>query len=373
LSLPALFSVEHGAGSAGTALWAAASVFFYATAYSAFNVPYMAMAAEMSVDAGERARLMSFRVAAIGIGQLLAGTLAPVIIARAGGGASGHWIASWVLAPIVLAACWTAWFATRGARFTTAPAHSASGIRAQFEIVRSNRPFMVLMLVKLLLLSAIAVGTATLAMYTFHVLRRSDSLLGALAFANAAGIIVSMLGWRRWITRSGAVRAFGAAALLYACVSLTFLLASPATATALLLFGAFVQGCASGGLLLVGQILLPEAIDVDRRRSGLNREGIYSGVYSTVERVAFALGLTAAGVILGLMGYESGSGLTHASQSAQALLAVRFCTWCAPAFLVLASAWALQLFDSSEQANATSGTAMTPVPTAADGRTVDPC
>ena len=42
----------------------------YATAYTVFNVPYLAMPAEMSRDYHERSYLMSYRVSFIGIGQV---------------------------------------------------------------------------------------------------------------------------------------------------------------------------------------------------------------------------------------------------------------------------------------------------------------
>lgn len=52
----------------------------YSTFYTMFNVPYLSMPAEMSNIPSERTTLMSWRVRAIGLGQLIGSALAPVMV-----------------------------------------------------------------------------------------------------------------------------------------------------------------------------------------------------------------------------------------------------------------------------------------------------
>jgi len=51
-----------------------------ATGYALFNVPYLAMPAEMTTDCGARTRLISFRVAGVAAGQLFASSNGPLLI-----------------------------------------------------------------------------------------------------------------------------------------------------------------------------------------------------------------------------------------------------------------------------------------------------
>ena len=53
--------------------WVAVAFLLAATAYGCFQVPYVAQPAEITDDPGERATLMSWRVAALALGILLAG------------------------------------------------------------------------------------------------------------------------------------------------------------------------------------------------------------------------------------------------------------------------------------------------------------
>ena len=61
-----------------------------ATAYGCFQVPYVAQPAEITDDPGERATLMSWRVAALALGILLAGAGAPAVVDAFGGGRGGY-------------------------------------------------------------------------------------------------------------------------------------------------------------------------------------------------------------------------------------------------------------------------------------------
>jgi GPH family glycoside/pentoside/hexuronide:cation symporter len=103
------------------------------------------------------------------------------------------------------------------------------------------------------------------------------------------------------------------------------------------MLGGALIGLGSGAVLLVGQLLLPDAIDYDRDRSGAAREGAYAGVYSTVERVAFAAGLALAGLLLSAIGYVAGSARTGMAQPAEAIRGLYLCAWIVPSVFMLFS------------------------------------
>jgi GPH family glycoside/pentoside/hexuronide:cation symporter len=87
-----------------------------------------------------------------------------------------------------------------------------------------------------------------------------------------------------------------------------------------LLRACFLALC-GGGMLLMGQSLLPDVMEHDFQRTGLRREGLYAGLYSFIEKFAFATAPLTLGVLLSTMGFEPGLP-RGASQPESALLAI---------------------------------------------------
>jgi GPH family glycoside/pentoside/hexuronide:cation symporter len=54
--------------------------------------------------------------------------------------------------------------------------------------------------------------------------------------------------------------------------------------------------------------MLTDTIAFDRVRSGISREGMFSGVFSALEKLAFALGPAIAGVALSVAGFVESRG-----------------------------------------------------------------
>ena len=88
----------------------------YSTGYSLFNVPYLAIPAEITRSGQERLRLISFRTAFIGGGQLIALALSAWLISLGGGGASGYRTMGFVMATLALAAMVASYFGIARAR-----------------------------------------------------------------------------------------------------------------------------------------------------------------------------------------------------------------------------------------------------------------
>lgn len=355
LALIGLFNMPTGWSKTPLVFWVVLMLLFYATAYTVFTVPYMAMPAEMTTDYQERSRLMSYRVAFIGAAQLIAGYAAPVLIVFFGDGSRGHGRMSLVLAAgLVLAGLGCFWL-TRGARSTTGTvqrADAAAVVRVarldQLRAVAGNRPFMLLILSKLALLLAIASFGATFAYFVVHVLKATYALLGTYTVVSSAALFASLPVWMRVIKRTDKRKAFLIAAILYALLSSSWLLASagdPVLWTLLRGAGMGVLGC---GTLLAGQALLPDAIEYDYLRHGERREALLAGFYTMAEKLASALGLALIGAFLGAMGYLSSSGGAFVQQPDSALLGISIAVGGLPALMMLLSAALLWGYDLTE-------------------------
>jgi GPH family glycoside/pentoside/hexuronide:cation symporter len=224
------FVMLFNAPDSGALPFVAVALLAYATGYTMFNVPYIAMPAEMTEDYHERSWLMSFRVYAIAVGTFAGGSLAPILIAQFGGGVAGHRQMAWLLAvPIVLAAL-VCYLLTGRARFTTPAAASARPDGGHWRLVLGNRPFVLLLLTKFLQLFGLAAGQATMSYFVVRVLGFTYTELGLYTLVGAAGIFLSQPLWLRLSRALGKSRTYAWAAAAYAALTLSWFAAGAAQA-----------------------------------------------------------------------------------------------------------------------------------------------
>ncbi len=344
----ALFNAPSVLDSPDALLVLALLLVFYSTGYTVFNVPYLAMPAEMTRDYMERARLISFRVYAIGFGTLAGTSLAPALIGFWGGGREGHAALAWAYGGLILAAGAFAFFATGKARATAYVRESPLSRREKLQLLLTNKPFAILVLVKTLHLTSLAVTNAGFIYFVVYILDRGYGTISLLGLANGLGMLAGTPIWyalARWLRSKRNL--YILASTLAALVLMSWWLATPAEPLAVTVLRKFVHGLTIAGSLLCGQAMLPDAIAQDAARSGLRREGVFSGIFTTAEKMAFAIGGAASGIFLGMMGYVSSTEGVVA-QPDSAILAIYLCVSFLPAGLLLASIAFLVQYDLDE-------------------------
>ena len=341
LSLYFLFSAPTGMNESQAFWYVAAALILYATSYTIYNIPYMAMPAEITTDAGQRSSMMSWRVVFIGIGGLVAGTIGPKIVAWGGGGMEGHREMGLVLGGTILVFTLVMTVLTRGANggeLAPASAQPRMPFAMRVSTVVSNRPYLLLLGLKLFLLCAIAISSTTLAFFIVWILGGNYSDLGTIILVTSIGQIIGAPLWLRVQRRSGSRLTFFVCAALYAAICMTWLLADAQEPFTITLIRVFLKGIAAGGILLIGQALLPDTVEYDRLRTGLRREGILSGMYTTIEKVSFAIGAALTGLYLGASGYVAKLNPATAEQPQEAIMAIYYCQSVLPAVLILIAA-----------------------------------
>src|SRR3954451_18255345 len=104
LTLAVAFALLFAAPAMGSkvaeAAWVLVCFLACATAYGFFQVPYVAMPAELTSSYDERTRLMTWRVAILGFTIMLAGATAPGV-RDAVGGRAGYRVMGLVMAAII--------------------------------------------------------------------------------------------------------------------------------------------------------------------------------------------------------------------------------------------------------------------------------
>ncbi|SDC82637.1 glycoside/pentoside/hexuronide:cation symporter, GPH family [Sphingomonas sp. YR710] len=271
--------------------------------YTAFNVSYLSMPAEMTTSSVERAGLISFRIYALAIAQFIAGGLAPLVLMAFGGGRSAYGAMAVALAALIMSTAMIAFISTRKAPFTQLTAQMRSRFWAALPTLFRSRLYVTLLLLKATFLIGSTAHTATAAYYVHHVMRASDATLSLFLTVYSAGMVLSQMLWLWLIKRIGRVRCFIVAAGAYTIASIAWAMMGAHLPAGLFFVLSTVNGMGAGGILLVSESMLPEAIEEDYRLSGIHREGTLASLFAFAEKFAHAAGLALVGALLAWYGY----------------------------------------------------------------------
>ncbi|MDD9893433.1 MAG: MFS transporter [Gammaproteobacteria bacterium] len=303
-----------------------------ATCFTVYVVPYVSMPAEMTNNYHERTKILSWRMAFVVIGIMVGGGLAPLLIAEGGGGRDGHALMASVLGGVMFVVMLFTFFATANLpRREWQPSQSA-GWQA-LKIALRNRPFKVLMLAYMLMMVGGNCLMATVPFYVAHILEREGELVTALFLCHLVPSLLSIPLWNRWSQRVGKHRGLMVGVAIYAlgCAALFFTGDAPSVAVILVIIT--LMGTGMGAIQLYPFAMMPDVIALDRRQSGLNREGLFTGVWIANEKVGIASGAFLAALVLELFGFVEGGG----TQAADALQGVQMAIGLAPALLLFLS------------------------------------
>ena len=178
-----------------------------------------------------------------------------------------------------------------------------------------------------------------------RVLQLDDSAMGLYFFVFYGLMILVQPLWVRIARSRGKRDSFIIATLVYGLIYMSWFFVSESEPLVLVYLRAAALGAFGGGVLLLGQSLLPDTMEWDYRCTGLRREGMLSAVYTIVEKVAFALGAALTGLLLGWSGYIQGAGGAAVTQPASAITAIYWLASFIPLGLLLISALALFFYD----------------------------
>lgn len=359
------FAVPPGVGPVVGAIWVLIAFTLTATSFSLFQVPYIALPAELTPSYDERTRLLSWRVVVLTLAILLFGAGGPALRRAAGGDdelvgylvmaiVAGIVIGIGMLIAVGVARRTAPAAATSDARVATPdpslpalgpavvsvpgtddprpdaqddPAGERAGIRAHYAAgiaaIRRSAPFRALL--GTFVLQALGTGLMLAgAQYVATWVLRSEAAVELLFVALIAPALFAAPVWGIIARRIGKERSF-------AIASGIFLVASFSIIGTLWAPGAWIYvpvgiaGLAYAGMQSLPMAMLPDVISHDEATSGGTRAGAFSGVWTAGETVGFALGATTLSIILALTGYVVSAGQTVSQpQSAVAGIVVSF-------------------------------------------------
>ncbi|MDO8121899.1 MFS transporter [Isoptericola sp. b490] len=303
-----------------------------ATAYAFFQVPYVAMPAELTDDYAERTRLMSWRVAILALAILVSGGLSPMIRNQLGPDWGYRGVGIFV-GVLIATGTLGAWWGTRRAPVDSYGIAGTS-LREQLRVVVAARDFRILLTG--FVIQALATG-AMLAGVDYV----SRELLGGsgmstvlfVCFVGPALLVTPL--WQRYAASRDKRTGFVVASVLLGGGALSTLGALH-LADALVPVTLAAAGVGYAGCQMFPLSMLADAAAVDALRTGHNRVGVYTGVWTAGETLGLAFGPFVYAAVLGVGGYVS-STTGDVTQPASALTAIGWGFTVVPAVLVALS------------------------------------
>lgn len=310
-----------GTGNPWLSAMITCGLFFLAsTAFSMFSVPYLAIAAALSSDPHQRTRVMIYRMIFATVGVLVGVGVAQPLIYALGGGQHGWTVMALVLGAICLVTMLVT--AIGLARVPLIRDDLTPGtLLAQLGAVRTNRPYLVLLATTFVQNIGQAASYTAIGFFYLYAVK-AVWIVPVFILGMAITGILCQPFWLGISRRLGKERAYVVASIAWIAVTLSWYLVKPAddvlftlpgvgafgTQHLLIILRGIVIGLVNGPFVVLAMSMLTDTIDHQRRRTGRANEGVFAGLFSAAEKLAFALGPVVAGLVMSAFGFISSTG-----------------------------------------------------------------
>ena len=308
-------------GSPGVAAISVCALFFIAsTAYSIYSVPYLAVASELSADPHERTRILVYRMFFTAGGVLIGVGLAQPLVFAFGGAAKGWHIMAVSFSLICLVTMLVPAIGLRHVKMLPG-GETPPNLLSQLKPVMQNKPYMILLATCFVQGIGQASGYTVMGFVYLYALQA----IWMLPVFVVTMVIVGAISQPMWIglsKRYGKKQCYIATSVVWTLVTISWFFMKPGTDVlvtlpylgplstqhVLVMVRAVIIGVVNIAFLLLALSLLTDTVDYQRRRFGSAHEGVFSGLFSAAEKLAFALGPLVAGIVLSLFGFNSSTG-----------------------------------------------------------------
>jgi len=311
-----IFTTPHLHGPALFAYFLVMSILMR-TAITVLDVPYTALAPEMTKDYDERTSLVSYRTVWSQVTSIIGATMMPLVVRhfsdpKTGWSAAGAFFGAICILPILLT-----WRFTRGWERYSADLRPLN-LKDMSEAVFGNRTFRYVIGIYLFCLTAIYASGAVAPYFLQYWMNFSEGdqsiFFGVLFTCTIVWVPLIALASNKLGKRAALIIFMGSWALTYGVGAL---LVQPGQKIFLYILAAL----ASGGVAAAYQLtwaIIPDVVEIDEFKTGARREGLYYGVAIFIQKTGSAVSLLIVGQILGWIGY-----VPNAAQSSSALFGIR--------------------------------------------------
>ena len=278
-------------------LWIGVAILGFHAAYTAFEVPNLALGAELTQERTARTRVFGLRQAARTLGLFGAFGIGFPIVQSGRAEAAGLGAVTGILTAAMIVA-----FTLR-----LPPERSDYQTRGGRSLWRSfadvwGNPYARLLLIVFFVESLGLGGLSVLVPYvTRYVMERPDlgaPMLLVYTTSNLAGIPLWL-----WLGRRFEKRRLWLVAMLQGGLGFGLLLFLGPDDWGIMLASSVIAGAANACAVTLGQALKADLVDVDEHRTGERKEGAYFAAWSFVGKLANGIMIAVVGIVLDLVGY----------------------------------------------------------------------
>jgi Na+/melibiose symporter-like transporter len=294
-------------------------------------VPYHALLPELTDDYHERTSLATYRSVASILGTLFTLLVFRPLANALGGDARAWQIAGAVLAFWIVLPWWPIWRVTYERRTFSGVVQGST--REYFQLLYRNQSFR--RLIGLFTLGRIAIDLPMalfLHYFTYVIGRPGDFEIVMGLFL--VSVVFAMPVWLRFARGRDKATVYR-----YGCLGWVFglgclFLIQPEWPFAITVVATMLAGIGYSAADMIPWSMVADVADEDELTSGERREGLYVGVFTFLRKIAGALGVAGAFLVLDLAGFRPG----HTNDAA-VVWALRAMTALVPAVFVILSAW----------------------------------
>jgi GPH family glycoside/pentoside/hexuronide:cation symporter len=287
------------------------------TAITVLDVPYTALAPEMTRDYDERTSLVSFRVVWSQVGSIVAAAIPYLIVQRFADEKAGWSVAAAAFGLLCLFPILITWRFTRGWERYSEDSESLS-FRDVAQAILGNRSFRYITGIYLFSVTAVYVSGAVAVYFLEYWMEFSETQISwFLLFYFGCTVL-----WVPVITVvSNRLGKRGAFILFMALWAFTYgignLIVQPHQVAVMYVLAVF-GSIGAGTSFQLCWAMIPDVVEVDEFKTGRRREGLYYGVAIFTLKAGSAIALLIVGQVIERIGY-----VPNAVQSASALMGLR--------------------------------------------------
>lgn len=337
-------SPPDGLSEMGYLIYFSAMYILVGTAFTIYDIPYSAMAAEMTSDCKERTNLIGYKMIGARLGIVLAAFVSPIVYLSYDDLKDGFAVLGVVGGAFIFVSCIIAFFATEKAK-RTEPSNETftlKGLKPFFEMrqLANNKHFVRLFSVFMLQNISIGAGASTLIYFVIITLKQSPTAMGPLFTLAGVTALVATPVWVYIGNRIGKKLAYTRAMIFNtAIICAAFFLTDEYF---FLIYGLYLMmGFADAGNQLMSNSMVPDTVEYDQQLTGKRREGIIFGAWAFCRKIGMASGALIASFVMSLFGFVSSA----PEQTEMAQYSIRIAYAVLPALLWIGAIYLLRKYD----------------------------
>ncbi len=326
LSIGLLFSPPHGLGQTGLFLWLAAMSVAVRSFISLFNVPYIALGAEMAMGYAERTSIVVYRALA-GLFASVAVTAIGFSVYFAKGGLQkpdGYPGFGWSVAALLFVCMTICCLGVR--RYAAAlpqpdqvPGSMLRRLPSELKEIFANRSFRLLFISAVVIFAAMG-ANASLNNHAFvYVWRMRSETIQFISYAYLVGILLGVLGAplmqklmeKKYVVIVGFLLLIANWVVLQGAMLAGLYHPLGDAAVLPMQLNSWVAGIGTGFVLVAYPSMMADAADEHEYLFGRRREGLYFAGLGFAGKAATGLGVMVAGVALDLIRFPRS--MSHAA------------------------------------------------------------